>query len=83
MAMSDKVKKEIRQIIIEANIFVDAEGRQINDNDPLHLDSMSLMWLMAGLEERFGIEINFREVDLRHFETVNSIQNYIDSLIKG
>lgn len=80
--LSDKVKKEIRKIIIEANIFVDVEGQRVNDNDPLHLDSMSLMWLITGLEERFGIEINFREVDLRHFETIDSIQNYLDSLIK-
>ncbi|HEX3029075.1 MAG TPA: acyl carrier protein [Clostridia bacterium] len=82
MMLSKEIKKEIRQIVIESNIFVDAEGQQVNDNDPLHLDSMSLMWLITGLEERFGIEINFREVDLRHFETVDSIQNYMESLIK-
>ncbi len=80
--LSKEIKKEIRQIVIESNIFVDVEGQRVNDNDPLHLDSMSIMWLIAGLEERFGIEINFREVDLRHFETVDSIQDYIESLIK-
>lgn len=80
--LSKEIKKEIRQIVIESNIFVDVEGQRVNDNDPLHLDSMSIMWLITGLEERFGIEINFREVDLRHFETVDSIQDYMESLIK-
>jgi acyl carrier protein len=81
MVLSKEVKNEIRQMIIEAHIFVEAQ-EQINDKDPLFLDSMSLMWLITGLEERFGIDINFREVDLQHFETIDSIQNYVDCLMR-
>jgi acyl carrier protein len=41
------------------------------------LDSLSLVALMAGLEEEFGIAISFDEIELDNFRTVSRIAAFV------
>jgi acyl carrier protein len=41
------------------------------------LDSLTLVELIVGLEEEFGIKIPFEEVELDHFRSVESIARFV------
>jgi acyl carrier protein len=41
------------------------------------LDSLTLVELMAGLEEEFGFSISFDEIELDNFRSVNRIADYV------
>lgn len=71
----------IKQIVIDSELFT-AVGCQCGFDDDLNLDSMSLIWLINELEKRFGIEIDYRDLDLNRFNTIRSIRDHVVSLLE-
>ena len=41
------------------------------------LDSLTLVELMTGLEEEFGVQISFDEIELDNFRSVNKISEFV------
>lgn len=69
---------EVRKILAsQLNISIDtitADSRLVND---LQADSLDLVELITGLEERYGLEIP--EEDVTKIQTVGDIVAYIES----
>ncbi|MCG7408930.1 hypothetical protein MH117_16045 [Paenibacillus sp. ACRRX] len=76
------VLDEIRQMVTESDLFSSLD-QEIGAHDPLHFDSMSLIWLITKLEERYAIQIDYRTEDLTNFESMHSISTYIDLRLRG
>lgn len=73
---------EIRQMVTESDLFITLD-QQIGPDDPIQFDSMSLIWLITKLEERYDIHIDYRTENLAHFESIASISKYVDLKLKG
>lgn len=72
-------KERIRGFIRE-DIALDAPDARLEDDTPLLdgiLDSMSLMRLVAFLEEDFGVEIDDTAITAENFRTVEDIARLV------
>lgn len=47
------------------------------------LDSMAVVMVLTGIEERFGIVIEDDDVSAETFETVGSLVDFIDARLEG
>ncbi|MBK9991854.1 MAG: hypothetical protein IPP19_14245 [Verrucomicrobia bacterium] len=71
---------EIRDLVLSENMFANIEPECAPDT-PLDLDSMSLIWLITRLEERYDIAIDYREVDLSHFSSIRAIHAFVSACL--
>ncbi|WP_028545844.1 hypothetical protein [Paenibacillus taiwanensis] len=76
------VLDEIRQMVTESDLFSSLD-QELGADDPIHLDSMSLIWLITKIEERYSIQIDYRTENLAYFESMQSISTYIDLRLRG
>ena len=73
----------LRQLLAEVlDLGERADGLQLDS--PLlgalpEFDSLAVVSLITALQERFGIEIHDEDIDPDMFETVASLQRFIDS----
>lgn len=73
----------LRQLLAEVlDLGERADGLQLDS--PLlgavpEFDSLAVVSLITALQERFGIEIHDEDIDPDMFETVGSLQRFIDS----
>lgn len=72
----------ILDVVIASELFTEVDPDSSFDT-PLHLDSMSLIWLISALENRFAVEIDYRVLELTHFHSINSICNFINTLVQS
>lgn len=76
----DALKQKLREMIVE-RLFLDIEPGEIDDNaslvDAYGVDSVSLLELVVGIEEVFGIRMSDEDFDVTHFESVASLADYV------
>lgn len=80
---SPKTIEEVAEVLVET-LGLDQPPASLQATTPLfgslpELDSMAVVALVAGLEERFGIEIDEDEVTGETFETVGSLAALVDA----
>ncbi|WP_312352962.1 acyl carrier protein [Aminipila sp.] len=69
----------ILEIIKEINSYVDiAESKNLIEDGVL--DSLSIIYLITQLEEKFNIEIPEEEYRIERFSTLNAIEELIQSV---
>ena len=71
----------IKRIVIDAEWFT-AIGADCGLDDELNLDSMSLIWLINELEQTFEVEIDYRHLDLKRFNTIQAIRDHVVALLE-
>ena len=74
--------QQVKSLVCESQLFAAIE-HELDEDEELHWDSMSLIWFITSLEERFGLSIDYRIVSLDHFKTVRSISRFIEMERKG
>lgn len=73
---------EIRRLLTRHQIV--PEGFEALDEDaPLTLDSLALVWFQHVLEEEHGISIDPYGPDLDFFTSVRGIHTYLSTLAEG
>jgi acyl carrier protein len=80
----DALKREIKELLIEALDLRAKRAEDIGDDMPLFgdglkLDSIDALQLAVALEERYGFEIPEGEEGKRIFASVNAIAAYVAS----
>ena len=45
------------------------------------LDSMSIVFVVQGLQDQFDIDIDFADITIERFDTVASISEFVDSAV--
>ncbi len=78
--MKDELVPRIRSMIVE-RLFLNIAPEDMDPGASLletyGVDSVSLLELVVGIEETFGIPMAEEDFDITHFETVNSIANFV------
>lgn len=80
-----KLKKEIEQFV--KNVLEEASGENIDDNSMLLLeeeilDSVSILYLVSELEDKYEIQIPLDDVVENNFKNIESIVEYTMSKIE-
>jgi acyl carrier protein len=80
--MSDSIEKQLKEMIVE-RLFLKITPEEIEDDkglmDTYGIDSFSIMEIVVGLEELFGVTFEPGEFKLTYFKTVASIAEFVRS----
>jgi acyl carrier protein len=72
ISIQDRINK-----LLSEKIHIAAPSVETDLMESGLLDSLSLVELMAGLEEEFGIKISFDEIELDNFRSVARIAEFV------
>lgn len=78
--MAESVEKRLKNMIVE-RLFMKIEPDRIDESQSLidnyGVDSVSLLELVVGVEEEFGIEVGDSDFSVEHFETVAALAAFV------
>ncbi|MGK7878411.1 MAG: acyl carrier protein [Xenococcaceae cyanobacterium] len=72
--MQETLKRYISEELLNGRIDVDV-GDDLLGNGMI--DSMGMMWLIAFIEETFGISVPLEDITIEHFRTIQTIDAYL------
>jgi acyl carrier protein len=76
------IEDRIRQMMV-TRLFMRVAPEDIKTDESLiesyGIDSISLLELVVGIEEEFGVAIGDDEFDVKHFETVAALSAFVKS----
>lgn len=72
ISLQDRISK-----LLSERIHIEAPSAETDLMESGLLDSLSLVEMMAGLEEEFGIKISFDEIELDNFRSVARIAEFV------
>lgn len=80
---SEEITKKVKKIVIDA-LYSKGDISDISETAPLTsfgLDSLSVVDIFLGLESEFDIELDEADLDMSIVESVQSIANYVKSIL--
>ncbi len=82
MEAGERLKKEIKELIVEVLSLDDVTPEEIEDDEPLFveglgLDSIDALELSLAIEKRYGIKIRNEELGQKVLYSVESIASHI------
>ena len=85
MPIKTNLHIELKELIVERLGLDGMDPLDIDDDAPLFgeglgLDSVDALELVVGLELKYGISINSRDIDVSVFSSVSTLAKFIDSL---
>ena len=82
----ERVEDRLKKMVV-ARLFMKMAPEAIEENKSLvnhyGVDSVSLLELVVGLEEEFGIVIGDNEFDIRNFESITALAAFVRSKTGG
>jgi len=80
--MTDALRLEIKELIVESLNLEDVEPASIADDQPLfgsglELDSLDALQLAVAIEERFGVPITDEDLGREVFASVEALAGFI------
>jgi acyl carrier protein len=66
------IKEDIKKLAIERNQFLDSQTVLDYDQE-LIFDSLSLLWFIEGLNEKYALSLKSNQITSSDFQTVNAI----------
>lgn len=74
------IEARLKTMIVD-RLFLKVQPEEIDINvslmDAYGVDSVSLLELVVGLEEAFGIQLEDGDFDVRHFATVAALRDFV------
>ncbi len=78
--MAATVEDRLKTMIVE-RLFMKIEPDRIEESksliDEYGVDSVSLLELVVGIEEEFGIEVGDEDFSVANFETVSALADFV------
>jgi acyl carrier protein len=78
----EDIEHRLKKMIVE-RLFMRIAPEAIENEksliDTYGIDSVSLLELVVGIEEEFGITVGDRDFNVRHFETVKALAEFVRS----
>lgn len=78
--MADSIESQIKEMIVQ-RCFLEIDPSSIGDEDDLletvGLDSVSILELVVGLEEVFGVTFEDTEFNIENFRNVKAMADYV------
>ena len=79
-----EIETKLKEMIVE-RLFLSVTPEEMNTDasliDEYGVDSVSLLELVVGLEEAFGIMIEDSDFDVRNFSSVANLRNFVQARI--
>ena len=78
--MTERIEDRLKKMIVERLFLKIAPGDLAEDKsliDDYGVDSVSLLELVVGLEEEFGIAVGDEDFSVSHFETINALAAFV------
>jgi acyl carrier protein len=78
--MAERLEDRIRKMLVE-RLFMKISPGEIEENASLieqyGVDSVSLLELVVGIEEEFGVAVADEDFSVEHFETVAALAEFV------
>ena len=78
--MEDTIEARLKKMIVE-RLFMKVAPEDIEEDksliDTYGVDSVSLLELVVGIEEEFGVSVEDDDFDVQHFETVTALAAFV------
>lgn len=78
--MADTVENRLKKMIVE-RLFMKVAPEDIEEDksliDTYGVDSVSLLELVVGIEEEFGVSVEDDDFAVEHFETVTALAAFV------
>lgn len=84
--MSDSIESRLKHMIVERLFLTVAPDDIENDKslvDEYGADSVSLLELVVGIEEEFGVEVDDDDFDAANFSTVNALASFVRARLEN
>jgi len=84
--MTETIEARLKKMIVDRLFMKIAPESIENDKsliDVYGVDSVSLLELVVGVEEEFGIMLGDDEFDVAHFSTVSALTKFIEQKMAG
>ena len=83
--MEEKIEDRLKKMITE-RLFMKIAPEDIEEDksliDTYGVDSVSLLELVVGIEEEFGVAVDDEDFSVEHFETVSALADFVRGKIK-
>ena len=84
----EKLKQQLKEIIVNELKIQDIAPEEMGDNDPLFgeglgLDSLDAVELVVIIQKNFDVQIADMDEGRKAFESINSLAEYIQKAQKG
>ncbi len=80
--MSERMEDQLKEMVVQ-RLFMKVDPADIDENksliDEYDVDSVSLLELVVGIEELFGVRIEDQDFRIEHFETITALTSFIKS----
>jgi acyl carrier protein len=80
--MSERMEDQLKEMVVK-RLFMKVDPTDIDENksliDEYDVDSVSLLELVVGIEELFGVRIEDQDFRIEHFETITALTSFIKS----
>ena len=84
--MGDRIEDRLKKMIVE-RLFMRIAPEAIEEDksliDTYGVDSVSLLELVVGIEEEFGIAVSDKDFRVAHFETVAALAVFVRERLEG
>jgi acyl carrier protein len=81
-----RIEDRLKEMVV-ARLFMKIAPEAIEEDkslvDGYGVDSVSLLELVVGLEEEFGIVIGDDEFDIKNFESITALSSFVRSKLPG
>ena len=81
--MSERIEDQLKQMLVDRMILKMDPGAIQDDASLMEtygVDSVAVLEIVVGLEERFGVSVADEELDLNNFISIVAIANYVRRL---
>ena len=78
--MTERIEDQLKQMLVD-HLILKMDPVDIDENalliDSYGLDSVCVLEIIVGIEELFAINVSDEELDLKNFESIAAIANYV------
>ena len=78
--MAERIEDQLKQMLVD-HMILKMDPADIDENasliDSYGVDSVCVLEIIVGIEELFAVNVSDDELDLKNFESIVAIANYV------
>jgi hypothetical protein len=74
-------RDDVRRLLVDRSLFTPFSD-ETDENTELHFDSVSILWFLQGISERFGVDVTLEEGDVEQFTSIERITDWLQERLR-